>query len=167
MANLITCFRIFCALALGFCPVFSKPFYAFYLLGGISDVLDGIAARHFGKETKLGARLDTIADAVFITVALIKLLCAAVLPTWAIVWTALIAGIKCCNVICGFVIYKRFLAEHTRMNKLCGVLVFAIPLYIGSFSQTATAVLIALTCAAATFAAVQEGHFIRTGREIA
>ena len=166
MANIITGFRIVCALALGFCPTFSIWFYVFYLLGGISDVLDGIAARHFGKETKCGAQLDTIADIVFVIIVLIKVVCAVYIPTWLIIWTICIAVIKCINIISGFVIHKRFVSEHTVMNKICGVFLFAIPLCVGIFPWQSVAVLMILTCAAATFAAVQEGHYIRTGKEI-
>lgn len=166
MANVITSFRIICALALCFCPAFSKWFYAFYVLGGISDILDGIAARHFGKETKLGAQLDTIADIAFTLVAIIKVVKAVPVPIWLIVWTIGIAVIKCINIICGFVLYKRFISEHTVMNKICGVMLFAIPLCVGMLPKQIVAVWIILTCVAATFAAIQEGHYIRTGKEI-
>ena len=165
MANIITSFRILCALALLFCPAFSRSFYILYLLGGLSDVLDGIAARRLGKETEFGARLDTIADIVFTAVVLIKVVRAVVFPKWIIVWIICIAVIKCINVISGYVIYKRFVSEHTVMNKICGVLLFAIPLCIGRFPWQIVAVLMILTCAAATFAAVQEGHLIRSWKE--
>lgn len=166
MANIITGVRILCALVLIFCPTFSAQFYALYILGGVSDVLDGAAARHFGKETKLGAQLDTIADVVFTAVVLIKVARAVYVPTWLLIWIVCIAVIKCVNVVSGFVIHKRFVSEHTVMNKICGALLFAVPLCIDCFPQQAVAVLVILTCAAASFAAVQEGHYIRTGKEI-
>ncbi len=166
MANIITGIRIVCALALIFCPTFSSRFYAFYILGGISDVLDGIVARRFGKETKLGARLDTTADIIFTVIVLIKTVRTVHIPVWLIIWTMGIAVIKCINIISGFVIFKRFVSEHTVMNKVCGVLLFAIMLCIGKIPSRPVSVLIILTCFAATFAAVQEGHYIRTGKEI-
>ena len=166
MANFITGIRLACAAALLFCPTFSAWFYALYALGGVSDVLDGFAARHWGKETKLGAQLDTIADVVFSVIVLIKVIRAVRLPTWMLVWIIGIALIKCVNVISGFVKYKRFVSEHTVMNKLCGVLLFAVPLCIRNFPRQPAALLILLTCAAATFAAIQEGCCIRSGKEI-
>ena len=166
MANVITGIRIVCALILIFCPTFSRWFYALYLLGGISDVLDGIAARHFGKETALGARLDTVADTVFTVIVIIKVVRAIHIPTWLLVWTVCIAVIKIVNIVSGFALYKRFVSEHTVMNKLCGVLLFAIPLCIDRLPWQALAILTILTCAVASFAAVQEGHYIRTGKEI-
>ncbi len=165
MANIITGIRIACALALIFCPVFSGRFYIFYMLGGISDVLDGIAARHFGKETKFGACFDTVADIAFTIIVIIKVLRGVIIPVWIIIWIVCIAVIKCINIASGFVIYKRFVSEHTAMNKICGVMVFAIPFFIGSFPWQPAGILVILTCAAATFAAIQEGHYIRTGKE--
>ena len=167
MANIITGIRIVCALALIFCPTFSAWFYALYLLGGISDVLDGIAARHFEKETKLGAQLDTIADIVFAAIVIIKVVRAVFFPVWLVVWIVCIAVIKCISILRGFVLYKRFISEHTVLNKICGGLLFAVPLCIGAFPWQSAAVLIILTCATATIAAVQEGYYIRAGKEIA
>lgn len=166
MANFITSIRIICAIGLVFCPTFSKWFYALYIAGGVSDILDGIVARHFGKETKLGAQLDTIADTVFVLVVIVKTVGAVYIPTWLIVWIILIAVIKIINILCGFIMYKKYVAEHTVMNKICGLLLFAIPLCIGRFPQQPVAILIILTCSVATFAAIQEGHYIRTGKEV-
>lgn len=166
MANVITGIRAVCALILIFCPTFSTRFYIFYIAGGISDGLDGIAARRFGKETKLGAQLDTIADVIFAGVVVIKTVRAISIPAWLIIWIACIAVLKCINVICGFVRQKRFVSEHTVLNKICGGLLFAVPLCIGLFPRKPVEILIILSCVAATAAAVQEGHYIRTGKEI-
>ena len=166
MANIITGVRIVCAVALIFCPTFSSLFYFLYILGGISDVLDGIAARHLGKETKVGARLDTVADTVFTAVVIIKTVRAVNIPLWIIIWTVLIAVIKCINIISGFILYKRFIAEHTVMNKICGALLFVIVLCLGLLPGRLTVILIVLTGAVTTFAAIQEGYYIQTGKEI-
>lgn len=166
MANVITSFRILCGLSLLLCPAFSRSFYVLYLLGGLSDVLDGFAARHWGRETELGARLDTVADTLFALVVLAKMFLAVYIPRWMLLWVLGIALIKAANVICGFALRHRFVAEHTAANKLCGILLFFIPLCIGQFPWQGVMVLCILSCAAATFAALQEGHYIRTGREI-
>lgn len=163
---MLTGIRIVCALFLLFCPAFSALFYVIYITGGVSDVLDGIAARHFGKETKLGARLDTAADIVFAVVVTVKNVLAADFPKWLIVWIACIAVIKAVSILIGFIKHKRFLCEHTVMNKICGVLLFVIPLCVGRLSRQSVMILIVLTCAAATFAAMQEGHYISIGKEI-
>ena len=166
MANAITSVRILCALALIFCTMFSRTFYILYILGGISDVFDGIVARHFGKETKLGAQLDTIADIIFVAIVIIKVVQTISIPVWITVWIICIAVIKCINIISGFIVKKQFVPEHTVLNKTCGVILFAIPFCIDSFSWQAVTILIILTCAIATIAAVQEGHYIRTSKEV-
>ena len=166
MANFITCIRIFCSLALIPCSVFSKWFYVLYILGGISDALDGFAARHMGKETKFGADFDTVADIVFSVIVIVKVVQIVSFSVWMVVWIIGIAAIKCINIAVGFVSYKKFLSEHTVMNKICGAFLLAIPLCIGILPRKIVTILIVLTCTMATFAAVQEGHYIRKGKEV-
>ena len=55
-----------------------------------------------------------------------------------------------------------FVAIHSVMNKATGALLFLLPLTIPAVGLKTSAVIV---CAAATFAAIQEGYFIRTGRE--
>ncbi len=166
MPNIVTSIRIVCAALLILCPTFSTWFYAVYLLGGVSDVLDGFVARRSGKETPLGARLDTLADVVFTAVVVLKVVRTVNLPLWLLVWIVGIAVIKCLNIIRGFVLRKRFVSEHTVLNKLCGVLLFIIPLCIGWVPWQPVEVLIVLTCGVATVAAVQEGRYICAGKEV-
>ena len=166
MANIITGIRLICAVGLIVCSPFSSWFYAVYLLGGISDVLDGFLARRLKTETAFGAKFDTVADMVFAVVVILKVVLTIDIPLWLIVWIGGIAVIKCFNIVLGFVLHKRFVAEHTVLNKLCGGLLFAIPLGIGWLPHLPLAILILLTCAAATVAAVQEGQYIRKGQEI-
>ena len=161
MANAITIFRIAAGLVLLFCPAFSPAFYVFYIAAGLSDMLDGYAARKTDTVSPLGARLDTIADLVLVAVCLIKLLPVLDIPTWLSVWIGIIALIKAVNIISGFVMEKKFAAVHSVMNKVTGVLLFLLPLTIPAVPLKYSAIVV---CAAATFAAVQEGHFIRTGR---
>ncbi len=166
MANSITGIRIVCALGLIFCPTFSIWFYVLYIIGGISDVFDGIVARYFGKETKFGARFDTIADIIFTVIIIIKVVKKVSNSTWIIIWIICIAAIKCISIIGGFVINKRFVAEHTIINKICGILLFAIPLCVISFPWRLVEALLILTCALATIAAIQEGYYVYKGKEI-
>ena len=161
IANTITIFRMAAAIVLLFCPVFSPAFYALYIAAGLSDILDGFAARRTNTVSRLGARLDTIADIVFAAVCLIRLLPVLSVPVWLYVWIGIIAFIKVVNIISGFVVQKTFAAVHSVMNKAAGVLLFLLPLTTPAVPLKYSATVV---CAAATFAAVQEGHFIRTGR---
>lgn len=69
--------------------------------------------------------------------------------------------IKAVNLLSGFVCRKKFVAEHTLMNKITGFLLFCLPLTVPYIDFRYSAFAAGII---ATFAAVQEGHFIRTGR---
>ena len=162
LANTITLFRIAVSIVLRFCPVFSPAFSALYIAAGLSDMLDGFVARKTDTVSKLGARLDTMADFVFVVVCLIKLLPILSIPVWLYDWIGIIALIKVVNIISGFAVQKKLVAVHSVMNKAAGALLFLLPLTIPVLSLKYSAIVV---CAVVTFAAIQEGHFIRTGRE--
>ena len=160
MANIITGIRILCSIALLFVPVFSSPFYTLYLVAGVSDMIDGTVARKTGTASAFGSKLDTAADFILAAVCLIKLIPALDMPIWLIIWIAVIALIKVINIISGYVVRKEFVAAHTVMNKVTGVFLFILPLTVSFIDLKYSG---ALVCAVATFAAIQEGHYIRTG----
>ena len=163
IANVTTGLRILVSAVLLFCPVFSPMFYALYLIAGISDVADGIIARKTNSVSEFGSRFDGVADFVFVAVCLIKILPVMDIPIWLYVWTAVIFFVKIINIISGYAMQKRFVAVHTAMNKTAGMLLFIFPLTLSMVPLIYTGILV---CFVATFAAVQEGHFIRTGKEI-
>lgn len=160
MANVISILRICHSAALLFFPAFSVPFYALYLAAGLSDILDGAAARMTNTVSGFGEKLDTAADIAFFAVCLAKLLPVMDIPSWLYAWIGLIALIKVVNIASGYVIQKRFVAPHTAANKAAGIMLFALPLTLGFINVKYSAIPV---CAVATFAAVQEGHMIRTG----
>ena len=163
MANIITIIRILCSIALLFCPAFSVAFYSLYITAGLSDMADGWVARRANTVSAFGAKLDTVADVVFVIVCLIKLLPVMDVPVWLYVWIGIIAFIKIINIVSGFVVQKRFVAVHSVMNKVTGVLLFSFPLTLSFVDLKYSAVAV---CLIATFAAIQEGHFIRTKRNL-
>ena len=161
MANAVTIFRMAASIVLLFCPVFSPAFYVLYIAAGLSDMLDGYVARKTNTDSRIGAKIDTIADYVFVIVCLIKLLPVIRIPSWLYVWTGIIALIKVVNIISGFALQKTFMAIHSAMNKATGILLFLLPLMIPVLPLKYYAFVV---CAAATFAAIQEGHLIRIGK---
>ena len=161
MAKIITGFRVLISIALLFCPVFSPVFYVLYLIAGLSDMIDGTIARRMNTVSEFGARFDTAADFVFVTVCLIKLLPVIIIPAWLYVWIVLISLIKIINIVSGYIVQKKLVAVHSVMSKVTGGLLFILPLTLSIVPLKYSAVPV---CAVATFAAVQEGHFIRTGR---
>lgn len=162
MANSITLIRVLCSIAILFCPVFSVTFYALYITAGLTDMADGWVARRTNTVSDFGAKLDTIADLAFVAVCLMKLLPVMDVPVWLYVWIGIIALIKLINIVSGYVVQKQFVAIHSLMNKVTGALLFLLPLTISFIDLRYSAVVV---CIIATFAAVQEGHFIRTGLE--
>ena len=161
LANRITICRILCSIALLFFPAFSPAVYVLYITAGISDMVDGWVARRTHTASELGAKLDTIADIVFVIVCMVKLLPVWDITTWLYVWIGIIALIKVINIISGFIVQKQFVAVHSTMNKVTGLLLFIFPLTFSFIDLKYSA---AVVCIFATFAAIQEGHFIRTAK---
>ena len=162
MANIITIIRILCSIAILLCPVFSVAFYSLYITAGLTDMIDGWVARKTNTASALGAKLDTIADFIFVIICLFKLIPIMDIPTWFYVWIGAIALIKIINIVSGYVVQKQFVVIHSIMNKVTGVLLFLLPLTFSFIDLRYSAMVV---CIIATFAAVQEGHFIRTKRQ--
>ena len=163
MANIITFVRILCSIAILFCPVFSVAFYSLYITAGLTDMIDGWVARKTNTVSEFGAKLDTVADFVFVVVCLAKLLPIMDFPSWLYIWIGVIALIKIINIVSGYVIQKQFVTIHSLMNKVTGLLLFILPLTLSFINLRYSAVMV---CLVATFVSIQEGHFIRTKRKI-
>lgn len=162
MANVITCFRIICSIVLLFCPVFSPAFYTLYIIAGLSDMIDGMLARKTGTVSETGSKLDTAADLVLVLVCLLKFIPAIQMPKWLIIWIVVIAVIRAINLVSGYVMAKEIVVLHTAMNKLTGILLFILPLTLSFIDLKYSGILVS---AVATFAAIQEGHKIRTTKQ--
>ena len=163
MANIITSCRVLCSILLLFFHMTSIPFYVLYLFCGLSDVLDGIIARKTHAVSVFGAKLDTFADFIFVAILLIKIWLEMEVPLWLWIWIVTIGGIKTVNVIGGFVLAKRFIVEHTILNKVTGVLLFLLPFTLVWVDLNYSAMVV---CVVATISAIQEGYYITKGREI-
>ena len=160
MANFITSLRIICSIALLLCPALSPVFYALYISAGFTDMIDGTIARKTNTVSEFGSKLDTVADFIFVAVCLIKLIPVLNIATWIYVWVAIIAFMKAINVVSGYVIQKKFVAVHIVMNKITGGLLFILPLTTSFIDLKYSVVVV---CAVATYAAIQEGHYIGIG----
>ncbi len=160
--NFITVLRLLGALGLLFSDVGSVAFWVMYFVCGLSDMADGFLARKLHCESKTGALLDSLADLAFVVSSCIKLIPVLALPHWLWFWGAVIVVIKVINQISAIVMYRKCLFPHTIANKAAGLLLFVgVPLTV-FLESVVPMVIIAVV---ATFAAVQEGHFIRTGQK--
>ena len=153
IANIITGSRMVLSLPLLFIPLTSAWFYALYLLGGLSDMIDGTVARKTNSASKFGARLDTLSDFVFMSVALIKFLPHLHIPVWMWIWIGIIAMIKLGNMVWGFIRTKKLISPHTVLNKITGLLLFLLPVTIRFVDLTCT---LPIVCTVATVAAIHE-----------
>ena len=162
IANIITGSRIVFSIALLFIPPLSPVFYVLYCAAGLTDMTDGTVARKTNTVNAFGAKLDSIADFIFVAVCLIKLLPILDIPIWLYIWIAVIALIKGIIMIFGYVMQKKWISPHTAMNKITGALCFLLPFTLSFINLKYSAFIV---CAAATFSAIQEGYFIKAGRE--
>lgn len=163
IANIITGGRVIGAILLLFFQPFSVGFYVIYLLCGVSDMIDGAVARKTNSISGFGAKLDTVADAIFMGTVCYKLLPTVHLPHQIWVWIIVIATIKLSSIVFGLLRRKTLVSIHSLLNKVTGVVLFLLPLTIQVIEQEYS---FTIACLIATFATIQELHYIQTGREI-
>ena len=72
-------------------------FYALYLLGGLTDMIDGTIARKTGSVSEFGAKLDTVSDLCFAVVSFLKILPRVRLQAWIWCWILAIGIFKIGN----------------------------------------------------------------------
>ena len=156
LPNILSSLRIVGAVALLQWDAVGTTFGALYTLCGISDIADGWLARKLKCVTRTGALLDSLADICFVACCAWKLLPMLELPKWLWLWAGVIVVIKVANQLSALVKYGHCCFPHTFANKWAGFLLFiAVPMTVWSIFP------IAIAAVFATFAAVQEGHFIR------
>ena len=134
-----------------------------YLFCGFTDMIDVKIARKTKAISEFGARLDTAADIVFVTVCLVKILPLIHLPVWLWIWIAIITTIKIRNILREFIRRKRLLSIHTILNKATGFLLFLFPFTLGFIEPMYTSVMV---CSLATVSVINEMHYLRMGRGI-
>lgn len=128
-ANFITFLRIIGTVGLLFAGPMSPLFLGIYTFTGLTDMLDGWVARHTGTASEFGARLDSIADLLFYTVMLIKLLPVLWIILPQTVWYAVVAVllVRMSSYLTAAIKYHCFASLHTYLNKLTGIAVFLLP----------------------------------------
>jgi CDP-alcohol phosphatidyltransferase len=125
---------------------------ALMLLAGATDAVDGIIARRFDCQTRLGARLDSVADWTFF-LALGWVFCTRYESVVRSCLTELVVvlALRLAAIVVGWLRFRRLLSVHTLGNKISAVIAFVLLVRIvwcGPVS--ATALRIALLFAALT-----------------
>ena len=157
--DLLSMSRIVLCLPLLMVDAMTVPFWVLYVIAGLTDILDGFLARRWGVESKLGARLDSLADFVLVIAVGYKLFPYLKLSATLWMMIGLIALIKVANAISSYMVKRRIEFLHTRANKLTGFFLFIGMMAIGQSYFVPVAWVIACI---ALFAAIQEGHIIRS-----
>ena len=158
LPNIITLIRVAGSFSLLLCDVTGMVFWGIYGFCGISDMADGWLVRKLKCCTKTGALLDSLADLAFAACCCWQIIPVLNFPKWLWIFGGSIVIIKLINQICALVIYKKCVFPHTLANKAtCLLLFIGVPLTLYLESITP----IVIIAVVATFAAVQEGHFIR------
>ena len=176
--NILSASRIALCLPLLLVDAMTVPFWVLYVTAGTTDMLDGFLARRWGVESQFGARLDSLADLVFVLAVGYKLFPYLKLPTALWMMIGLIALVKVSNAISAYVVKHRIECMeqreppnlfgwpsrdrqrqsqflHTKANKLTGFLLFVGMMTIGQSYFVPVAWAIACI---ALFAAIHEGR---------
>ena len=110
--DLLSMSRIVLCLPLLIVDAMTIPFWVIYLIAGLTDILDGFLARRWGVESKFGARLDSLADFVFVLVVGYKLFPWLRLPATLWMMIGLIALIKVANAISSYMVTSDRVPTH-------------------------------------------------------
>ena len=157
--NILSASRIALCLPLLMADAMTLPFWVLYVIAGTTDMLDGFLARRWGVESNFGARLDSLADFVFVLAVGYKLFPWLKLPVALWMMIGLIVLVKASNAVSAYIVKHKMVFLHTKANKLTGFLLFIGLMAIGQSYFIPVAWVIACI---ALFAAIQEGHFIRS-----
>lgn len=155
LANAITAIRIGMAACMFLSGSLSRAFFLFYCVGGISDLLDGTVARKLGTANAFGARLDSVADLLFVSSAAVQLMPVlwSRIPVSARWLAGSVVAIKALSFCIGWVRFRKPCFLHTYLNKGTGAAVFLLPFCCG---LACFGLLVTLVCALALLAATEE-----------
>jgi len=129
LPNAITTLRIVGTAGLMFISPLSTAFYVVYSLTGLTDLLDGWIARKTHTTTKLGAKLDSIADLLFYLVMLLRILPVLYKLLSTDIWyfVGAIVLLRVVSYGTAAIKYRQFASLHTPLNKITGFAMFCVP----------------------------------------
>lgn len=151
--NILSLLRLLAAAILIFAVPFSALFYILYCFCGISDIADGFLARRLNAESDFGAKLDSLADFVFVVICIAKLWRFLAVPLWIWLWIAIIGIIKIISMLTIRIKNGKLDCYHTFLNRLTGFLLFVSAPFV---CMRKFWIFAALLCIIATCAAVEE-----------
>jgi len=150
--NILSFSRIVLALILPLTEPLSLPFLAVFAVCGLTDVLDGFAARRLDACTEHGHAIDSMADVVLAVVLLYCIIPAVQWGAWMVLWIAAIAAVRLFAFGFGSGRFGRPAFVHTYLNKAAGAAIFLAPFLL---VLVGTLITIALVCAVASVSAAE------------
>lgn len=110
--------------------------FVFFLLGGISDALDGLIAKQFDLVTKLGKYLDPLADKILLVSIYITLGIQGDIPSWLVILVVsrdiFIVG----GILLSYMMETRVIIRPvwiSKINTFCQILLAALILGAAGF----------------------------------
>jgi CDP-diacylglycerol--glycerol-3-phosphate 3-phosphatidyltransferase len=161
--NCISLSRIIFSLIFILVKPLSIAFYAIYIICGFSDIIDGFIARKIGATSRLGEKLDSIADLIMAGVLLFVLFPIINPTTEIIFWIIFIGIIRLASMAITLKKYKTFAIIHTVGNKITGLVLFILPILLIYIHIN---VLMYIICAIASISAIEELIIQLTSREL-
>ena len=156
LANYVSISRIVLSLCLLLTYPLSLEFCIIYVICAVSDIVDGYLAKTYGS-TKLGSKLDSIADAVFFLSFLIVLWPLLNIGYFALISILVIIIIKIVSITIGYIKFNQFVLIHTYLNKCIGFLLILLPLWVLIIKSTSIILnVVNILCVIAIIAAIEE-----------
>jgi CDP-diacylglycerol--glycerol-3-phosphate 3-phosphatidyltransferase len=137
-----------------------------YGICGLSDAMDGILARRFKSESLLGAKLDSLADFIFVTVVISALVffTNVLKNLLALVCIVAVLLVRAGNLVITRLKFSQWSSMHTMGNKASlVVLFFSVPLCVMLGSAPLSVILAVTTLG--LLAAFEETHLLVTSKE--
>ncbi|WP_426351347.1 CDP-alcohol phosphatidyltransferase family protein [Alloiococcus sp. CFN-8] len=145
LANILTGIRIIASIIILCVRPLSCLFWILYLCCGISDILDGYAARSLKQESEKGAKLDSIADIIFGMSMIIVFIQSVSIPEWLWLCVFIVLLIRMSAYFIGYKKYQSFSSLHTYSNKITGFLLFCTPVLLEILDISITGGLLSLS----------------------
>ena len=155
--------RIVCSVFIMFTKPFSLLFWILYIVCGISDILDGFIARSMKQESEFGAKLDSIADIIFISSVTIVLIPIIKIHYFVWICVVVVIFIRTLSYLIGLKKFSTFTSLHTYANKLTGLLLFITPVFYVIFKFNITAIILSTS---AILSSVEELIIIISTKEL-
>lgn len=129
--NILSVSRIILVIPLLYSAITNEKtlFLIIFIIGGLTDILDGTIARKFKTTTELGSKLDSIADYVFYPIGLASLFFLTpevILENKVLMITT---GLLALMLIIIKLISKKFITPHHYLSKISAASVYILIIY--------------------------------------